>query len=523
MGGPVPDRSMQAKLRLKPNDRKFRLLFEENPLAMWVFDSETSQILEANAAAVDLYGYSAEEFRGMPLAKIQGDDDARRFTQELTAELRPAAAAWRHHNKNGQALDVEVGVHQIDYGGRQVAMAVLIDITGRLRLEEQLRQAQKMEAVGMLAGGVAHDFNNLLTIIGGYSQLMLNSLAPNDPNRHSLEQVIKAGERAAALTQQLLAFSRRQVLQPKVLDLNKLVSSLSTMLRRLIGEDIDLRLELGADLGRVNADPGQLEQVLMNLAVNARDAMPKGGTLTLETANVVLDETYAMKRITVKPGPYVLVAVSDNGSGMDEATQSRLFEPFFTTKATGKGTGLGLSTVFGIVKQSGGSLGVYSEPGRGTSVKVYLPRIDQPVSIEATGTPKTIRPGTESILLVEDDDMVRNLVRETLERHGYRIKDAATPADAIRISEAHSGKLHLLITDVIMPQVSGTELALQLKESRPDMKVLYISGYTDNAIVNSGLLQKEVAFLQKPFTPGSLLEKVHEVLENNGKKRMAGE
>ncbi|SPE42025.1 PAS/PAC sensor hybrid histidine kinase (fragment) [Candidatus Sulfopaludibacter sp. SbA3] len=364
----------------------------------------------------------------------------------------------------------------------------------------------------MLAGGIAHDFNNLLTIITGYSQLVLNTLSPRDPNRHSVEQVIKAGENAAALTQQLLAFSRRQVLQPKVLDLNKLVIGLSAMLRRLIGEDIDLRLELCPELGRVNADPSQLEQVVMNLVVNARDAMPKGGTLTLETANVMLDENNA-----------VLLAVSDNGAGMDEATQARLFEPFFTTKVSGKGTGLGLSTVFGIVKQSGGNLQVYSEPGRGTSVKVYLPRIHQLAAVEPREAPKAVRRGTETLLLVEDDDMVRNLMRETLERAGYHLWETADPVEARRISENHSGQIHLLITDVVMPKVSGTLLAAQLNQRRPDMKVLYISGYTDNAIVNSGLLQKEVAFLQKPFTPAALIEKVHEVLEGNGKKRGAGE
>jgi CheY-like chemotaxis protein len=334
---------------------------------------------------------------------------------------------------------------------------------------------------------------------------------------------MKAGERAAALTNQLLAFSRRQVLQLKVLDLNRAVASLSMMLQRLIGEDIDLRLELRPETGRVSADAGQLEQVLMNLAVNARDAMPAGGTLTIETANVVLDETYANRHIAVKPGPYVLLAVSDTGSGMDEATKQRLFEPFFTTKPPGKGTGLGLSTVFGIVKQSGGSLEVYSEPGRGSSVKIYFPRVDQPISVEAGGGRKrALMRGTETILLVEDDDMVRNLVRETLEREGYKVIGAADPLEAQRIADAHRGKIQLLITDVVMPRLSGKELAKALVERRPDMKVLYMSGYTDSAIVNSGILQKEVAFLQKPFTPSALAGKVRDVLEN-GRIRHAGE
>jgi len=469
--------------------------------------------LEANSAAARLYGFTPEEFRSLVLADVFGEENARRFVNELSADMRPPSSIWSHRAKDGRVLEVEVAVHEIEYGGHRAELAVFIDITGRRQLEEQLRQAQKMEAVGMLAGGVAHDFNNLLTIITGYSQLILNNLGPHDPNRHSVEQIMKAGERAAALTRQLLAFSRRQVLQPKVLDLNKLVTGLGTMLQRLIGEDIDLRLALRPDLGRVSADPGQIEQVLMNLVVNARDAMPKGGTLTIETANRHLDESYAGRHISVKPGTYVMIAVSDSGTGMDQATQARLFEPFFTTKGTGKGTGLGLSTVFGIVKQSGGSVEVYSEPGHGTSVKVYLPRIDQPATTETENAVRAVPRGTETVLLVEDEEMVRNLVRETLEREGYKVMDAADPLEARRIAEQYPGPIHLLVTDVVMPKVSGRELALQLKRRRPEMHVLYMSGYTDNAIVGSGILQKEVAFLQKPFTPGALTEKVREVLE----------
>src|SRR5690349_5919780 len=355
---------MPAREPLKDKDRKFQLLFEEHPQPMWVFDPAEQKVLEANVAASTLFGYSREEFRGLPLQAI-----------------RTGPQSYR--TGAGAEIQVETDAHAIDYGRQAAELVVLMDVTHRQKLEEQLRQAQKMEAVGMLAGGVAHDFNNLLTIITGYSQLILNNIRPDDPNRHSVEQIMKAGERAAALTKQLLAFSRRQVLQPKVLDLNKLVTSLATMLQRLIGEDIDLRLVLPAELGRVSADPGQIEQVLMNLVVNARDAMPKGGVLTVETANKRLDENYAGRHIAAKAGDYILLAVSDTGAGMDQATQSRLFEPFFTTKGSGKGTGLGLSTVFGIVKQSGGSVEVYTEPGRGTSVKVYLPRIDQPVSVES--------------------------------------------------------------------------------------------------------------------------------------------
>jgi hypothetical protein len=512
---------MPAKDLLKDRDKKFRLLFEDHPQAMWVMDRDSDKILEANGAACALYGQTPEQFRNLAFSDIEAPGES---NGGLPAPPTPPnVTVWRHRAHNGHVIEVEAAVHEIQYGGRPARLAVLLDITGRRKLEDQLRQAQKMEAVGMLAGGVAHDFNNLLTIITGYSQLILNSLGPSDSNRHSVEQIMKAGERAAALTKQLLAFSRRQVLQPRVLDLNKLVSGLAAMLQRLIGEDIDLRMTLPQDLGRVSADPGQIEQVLMNLVVNARDAMPKGGVLTVETANVTLDEKYVGRHIAVRPGAYILLAVSDNGAGMDQATQARLFEPFFTTKGSGKGTGLGLSTVFGIVKQSGGSVEVYSEPGRGTSVKVYLPRIDQPVAIDAEAARKTNVRGSETILLVEDDEMVRNLVRETLHREGYKILDAPGPLEAKRIAEQFKSPIQLMITDVVMPKVSGRELAEQLSRRRPDMKVLYMSGYTDNAILNSGLLHKEVAFLQKPFTPGALTDKVREVLEGDSRTRRAGE
>ncbi len=476
---------------------------------MWLFDPETRQIIEANQAACDLYGYSREEFRGMALSSIQ------------PKEGEPTGVGHSHRTKSGQMIEVDAAAHGFGYYKRPAELVVLMDVTGRRQLEEQLRQSQKMEAVGMLAGGVAHDFNNLLTIITGYSQLILNSLSPSDPNRSSAEQIMKASERAAALTRQLLAFSRRQVLQPKVLELNRLIGGLSTMLRRLIGEDIDLRLELRPDTGQVNADPGQIEQVLMNLVINARDAMPGGGTLTIETANVELDENYQSRQVVAKPGPYTMIAVSDTGVGMDEATQSHLFEPFFTTKGAGRGTGLGLSTVYGIVKRSGGGVKVYSVPNQGTSVKVYLPRIDQPAAIEAAEKSRAANLGTETILLVEDDEMVRGLVRETLVREGYKVLDAPDPVEARRIAESYRGKIHLLITDVVLPKASGRELAAQIAGKRRDMKVLYMSGYADSAIVNGGILGKGLEFLQKPFTPASLSDKVREVLESNGRSRHA--
>jgi CheY-like chemotaxis protein len=345
-----------------------------------------------------------------------------------------------------------------------------------------------------------------------------------DSNRGSVEQILKAGERAAALTRQLLAFSRRQRLQPKIVDLNQLVTSAGLMLRRVIGEDVDLRLALGPDLGRVNVDPGQIEQVIVNLAINARDAMPRGGTLTVETSNVELDDAYAGKQLSLQAGSYVLLAVSDTGIGMSPETRNRVFEPFFTTKGPGKGTGLGMSTVFGIVKQSRGGIQVYSEIGKGTTVKVYLPRIHEVAPVEAEHVQTHATRGTETILLVEDEDMVRKLVRVTLEREGYTLLDAGGPDEAQRICENHQGFIHLMITDVVMPRSSGRELADRVALLRPEMKVLYMSGYTGNAILNSGVLDKAANFLQKPFSPQMLARKVREVLEGSdqGKTRLAG-
>jgi two-component system cell cycle sensor histidine kinase/response regulator CckA len=507
----------------KDRDKKFRLLFESHPQPMWVFDSESQSFVEANAAAATLFGYTRDEFRNKRLADLLGEDEAHWLADELNRSGARTSGLRRYRTRSGRVMETETAVQEIEYGGRKAGLAILVDVTGGRQIEEQLRQAQKMEAVGMLAGGVAHDFNNLLTIITGYSHLILSNLNPGDPNHHAAAQIMKAGERAAALTKQLLAFSRRQVLQPRVLDLNALVTALGSMLQRLIGEDIDLRLALNPGLGRVSADPGQIEQVLMNLVVNARDAMPKGGSLTVETRNVDLDESYKGRHLAAKTGPHVLLAVSDSGHGMDEATRSRLFEPFFTTKGAGKGTGLGLSTVFGIIQQSGGSLEVYSEPGCGTSVKVYLPRIDQPVSIEAGELKRKVAGGTETILVVEDDEMVRKLVETSLKREGYKVMEAADPVEARRLAESHKGEIQLLITDVVMPKVSGLDLAAQITERRPSIKVLYMSGYTDNAVVNSGILEKDAAFLQKPFTPGTLTDKVREVLEKHSKTCEAGE
>ena len=388
------------------------------------------------------------------------------------------------------------------------------DVTERKRLEQQCRQAQRMELVGQLAGGVAHDFNNLLLVINGYSEIVLQRLPPDDPSHGYVDEIRKAGDRAASLTHQLLAFSRRQVLNPQVLDLNSAIARMEKMVRRLIGEDIDLATSPGTDLGRVKADPGQVEQIMLNLVVNARDAMPDGGKLTIETANVNLAESNAAGHLAVKPGPYIMLAISDTGIGMDSETQKHIFEPFFTTKEVGKGTGLGLATVYGIVKQSEGDIWVYSEPGLGTTFKIYLPRVDQPVEmVRPTETEARLPGGTETILLVEDEPSVRLLVRTTLESSGYQVLEATNGAEAFRSGNNTTDGIHFLLTDLVMPGISGRVLAEQLAPSRPELKVLFLSGYTDAAIIRHGGLEPGVAFLQKPFTPAALTRKVREVMD----------
>ena len=387
------------------------------------------------------------------------------------------------------------------------------DITQRTRLEEQFRQAQKLEAIGRLAGGVAHDFNNLLSVVIGYAGLGLQRLRPGDPLADDLREIEKAGQRATGLTRQLLAFGRRQLLQPRVIDLDQIVADLRSMLERLLREDIELRVRATPDLGRVLADPGQLEQVLMNLVVNARDAMPDGGRLTIETANVELDEAYAAAQLGARPGRHVMLAVSDTGVGMEPATRARIFEPFFTTKPVGEGTGLGLATVLGIVEQTGGRIVVYSEPGHGTTFKIYLPRTDRAADV-ASASPAAAPAGAgETILLVEDEDQLRAVACTVLRRHGYVVLEAANGGEAFLIAQDHDGPIDLLLTDVVMPRVSGRRLADQLAAQRPGLKVLFTSGYTDDAIVHHRVIAEGVAFLQKPFTPDALLHKVREVID----------
>jgi PAS domain S-box-containing protein len=403
----------------------------------------------------------------------------------------------------------------VDKAGNKQIIGLLHDITEYKQLQAQFLQAQKMEAIGVLAGGVAHDFNNLLNIINGYTELMLTDISQEHPLRADLQLVMDAGQRAASLTTQLLAFSRKQIVQLEILNLNHALESMNSMLRRLIGEDIELTFIGQPELGLINADPGQIHQIVMNLVVNSRDAMPQGGKLTIETANIDLDEQYVRGHLAGAAGPYVMLAVSDNGMGMDSETQSHVFEPFFTTKSKGKGTGLGLSTVYGIIKQSHGFIWVYSEPGKGTAFKIYFPRAEyQGPEIRAERKSAHRLQGRESVLVVEDEESVRTLACRILQEQGYAILEASSGNEALAIAQNHAGEIHLVLTDVVMPGIGGGELVSRITAARPGIKALFVSGYTDNAIVNHGTLDPGIAFLQKPFTIGSLARKVREVLDS---------
>lgn len=516
----------KAEGKLRRSEERFRALVQNSQDIITILEADGTTAYVSPSITRAL-GYRPEELLGTSAyERIHPDERAQLRDVFLRVEsaaipadyryefrVRNAAGCWRNMETVANNL-----LHDPQVGG---VVFNCRDVTERKVLEQQLQQSQKMDAVGRLAGGVAHDFNNMLAVITGYSELLQLQFPSEDPAAKLLNEIQKAGERAAGLTQQLLVFSRQQVIEPKLLDLREVVNNFDTMLRRLIGEDITVAVVASAAPCYVRADPSQLEQVILNLAVNARDAMPRGGRLTLEIQSVELDPEYARHHLDVKPGRYVMLAVSDTGSGMDAETQARIFEPFFTTKARGAGTGLGLSTVYGIVKQNGGDIWIYSELGKGTTFKVYLP--------EAGGGPDMMstplagerpRVGSETILLAEDEPMVRQLVRAVLEQGGYRVLEAADGTEALRLAEAHSGPIHLLLTDVVMPGISGRELTERLADQRSETQVVFMSGYTDDAVVRHGVLHAGVAFIQKPFTPSLLLRKVQEVL-GEGKGSMS--
>lgn len=511
----VTDRK-RAEDNLRHSEELFQVFMDNSPVMAWMNDTE-GRYTYCNQAFKRAINLLQTELIGKTIFQLFAPAIAERLWQDDLAVLSSGKSREFTEPIPGSDSEREVWVLKFPFHdplGQQLVGGIGIEITERKRLEAQLRQSQKMEAIGQLAGGVAHDFNNLLTIISGYGELLSSGLGSDHPQKGQVKEIQDAAGRAAGLTSQLLAFGRRQVLAPQVLDLNHIVNNMDKMLRRLIGEHIEMITIPGQELGRVRADPGQIEQVIMNLTINARDAMPTGGKLSIETENVILDDAYARGHISVTPGGYVMLAVSDNGCGMDAETQARIFEPFFTTKGLGKGTGLGLATVYGIVKQSGGHIWVYSEPGKGSTFKVYLPRsVGAVPSISKVQTISSARRGTETVLVVEDEVIIRKLVRSILESNGYTVLEATSGVEALLICNAHEGPIHLVLTDVVMPQMSGPELALQWTARRTETRIIYMSGYTNNAIGNHGLLDRDLAFIEKPFTPRALEEKVREVLD----------
>jgi PAS domain S-box-containing protein len=524
----VSHRSFSILAQLRDSEERFRAMFDSAAIGTGVLDLD-GRIVTSNRALEQMLQYDKADLAGLSAAELTHPDDRDREL-ELFGELasgkreeyrlekrvlaRSGELLWAHHT---------VSLVRDAFTKPRFAIAMLEDITPRkqaederVRLETQLRQAQKMEAVGQLAGGVAHDFNNLLTAIRGYSEFALSRVGSDDAGlQKDIEEIARSADRASSLTRQLLAFSRKQLLQPRILQLNDVVGEVDQMLRRLIGEDIEVVTVFGRALGRVKADPGQIEQVLVNLVVNARDAMPEGGQLTIETANVDADDELVAQHEGLTPGRYVMLAVHDTGHGMDAETRGRLFEPFFTTKEQGKGTGLGLATVYGIVKQSGGYVVVESEPGNGATFKIFLQRLEAGVDEAAPRVRvEPDRPsGSETVLLVEDEEVVRNLVREILERNGYAVLEARNGAEALELGQTCGAPIHLLVTDVVMPKMSGRELAERLVAIHPETRVLYMSGYTDGAISQQGVLDPQTELLQKPFTFDDLAQKVRQVLD----------
>ncbi|HVO81832.1 MAG TPA: PAS domain S-box protein [Terriglobales bacterium] len=504
---------------LRRSESRYRSLVQSAVYGIYR-SSVDGKFLDVNPALIAMLGYdSPEEVLGLdPRTHVFLDpDEQSRLMKEFERSGRLDDLEVRWKRKDGNAITVRLSGRAVSTPEEpdQVLEIIAQDVTERRVLEDQFRQAQKMEAVGRLAGGVAHDFNNLLMVISGYTEVLLERTQRGNPVYAKIEAIQQAADRATTLTRQLLAFSRKQLLELKVVDVNAIVADIERLLRPLIGESIELITRLAPDLGRTRADAGQIEQVIMNLVVNSKDAMPDGGKITIQTGNVSLDDDLRREYSYIQPGPYVMLSVSDDGQGMDKETQARIFEPFFTTKEKGKGTGLGLSTVYGIVKQSGGYVFVNSELGRGTTFRIYLPRVEDAAEpLGKVHAAQAASGGSETVLLVEDEESVRQLVRETLEAKGYKVLEADQGEAALRVASAHPGTIDMLITDVVMPGMSGRELARQLSTSRPQTKVLYLSGYTEDAILHQGALDPGTAFLQKPFTLQALSRKVREVLND---------
>jgi PAS domain S-box-containing protein len=512
----ITDRK-KAEERLRQSEERFSKAFRSSPFGITIATESEGRIVDANAAFLKMVGYTREEVIGRTARELNIWSEAHRSNlkhQQLVNQDPAKLFEALFQAGSGETKLVQFATERIQLHDVPCVLAIVHDVTEARRLEEQLRRAQKMEAMGRLAGGIAHDFNNLLSVIIGYCDLSQGHLRNEHPVAQHIEQIKKAGERAASLTRQLLAFSRQQVLHPRILNLNAVVESTNKMLLRLIGEDVSLVFKPEESLNSVRVDLGQIEQVLMNLAVNARDAMPEGGKIVIETANIHLDETYSQIHEVIKPGPYVMLSVSDTGVGMDQATLSRVFEPFFTTKEPSRGTGLGLSTVYGIVKQSNGYIWVYSEPFRGTAVKIYFPSVDQPAeSLVPSRTNVSLPAGIETILLVEDDEALRKVTTSLLQMSGYKVLEANNAASATELSHRHEGEIALLLTDVIMPGKSGPDLALDVKRDRPDISILYASGYTGDIIAHQGVLDPGITLLSKPFSKETLLNTVRTVLD----------
>jgi PAS domain S-box-containing protein len=513
----------QAEEALRASEEQYRALFDTNPLPLWVLDPQDLRFLAVNQAAVRHYGYSSDRFSEMTLPELTPSEWRTKLpplpqpldAPEVSAALG-AAGSTTHVRADGSRIDVELTAKRLTFRGRPAILLLANDVTERRRAEdtlrqseEQLRQWQKIEAVGRLAGGIAHDFNNMINVISGYGQMLARRLSGDEASRRNLEEILKASDRAAALTRQLLTFSRKQASEPQLVDLNDVVTGMADMLRRLIGEDIELAFSCEPELSVVKADRGQLEQILVNLVVNARDAMPRGGHLMVETSDVTLDAAYARTRVDVRAGPHVMLLVRDTGVGMDESVMAHLFEPFFTTKPPGRGTGLGLATAYGIVKQAGGHIAVESQPGAGTTFRIYWPPAEKTfVAPRVRASEAAATSGSETILLVEDEDVVRAFMCESLRALGYRVIEARGGPEALVYCQRHPEPIDLLLTDVVMPKMSGPQLAEQLGGTFPGLRVLYISGYTENPA-----LREKSSLLQKPFTAEQLGSRIRDVLE----------